>query len=114
MREQVGELSVRRPLGDLLQPVFIVTELGDLMPSTGGFRKMRWADMRRGKVAEVGCELSHHFKSDHQICLMTVFDKDEASDLNPKDKKSLKSAIEGKLAARVATRGRPRKSRRIC
>jgi len=24
-------------------------ELGDLMPATGGFRKMRWADARRGK-----------------------------------------------------------------
>jgi hypothetical protein len=24
-------------------------ELGDLMPGTGGFRKMRWADTRRGK-----------------------------------------------------------------
>ena len=24
-------------------------ELGDLMPGTGGFRKMRWADARRGK-----------------------------------------------------------------
>lgn len=23
-------------------------ELGDLMPGTGGFRKMRWADARRG------------------------------------------------------------------
>jgi hypothetical protein len=33
-------------------------ELGDLMPGTGGFRKMRWADARRGRVAEVGCESS--------------------------------------------------------
>jgi hypothetical protein len=24
-------------------------ETGDLMPGTGGFRKMRWADVRRGK-----------------------------------------------------------------
>ncbi len=23
-------------------------ELGDLMPGTGGFRKLRWADVRRG------------------------------------------------------------------
>jgi hypothetical protein len=27
-------------------------ELGDLMPGTGGFRKMRWADARRGKGAK--------------------------------------------------------------
>jgi hypothetical protein len=24
-------------------------ELGDLMPGSGGFRKLRWADARRGK-----------------------------------------------------------------
>lgn len=24
-------------------------ELGDMMPGTGGFRKFRWADARRGK-----------------------------------------------------------------
>jgi hypothetical protein len=24
-------------------------ELGDLMPGTGGFRKLRWTDPRRGK-----------------------------------------------------------------
>jgi len=45
-----------------------------------------------------------HFKSDHQIWLMTVFDKDEASDLNPKENKALKTAIEGELAARAARR----------
>jgi hypothetical protein len=30
----------------------------------------------------------YYFKSDHQIWLMTVFDKDEASDLSPKEKKA--------------------------
>jgi hypothetical protein len=90
-------------------------ELGDFMPGTGGFRKMLWADARRGKGRRVGLRIIYcHFKSDHQIWLMTVFDKDEASDLNPKEKKALKTAIEGELAARAARRGRPRRSRRIC
>jgi len=90
-------------------------ELGDLMPGTGGFRKMRWADARRGKGRRGGLRIIYyHFKSDHQIWLMTVFDKDEASDLNPKEKKALKTAIEGESAARAARRGRPRRSRRMC
>jgi hypothetical protein len=33
-------------------------ELGDVMPGTGGFRKLRWADPRRGKDADAACELS--------------------------------------------------------
>jgi hypothetical protein len=44
---------------------------------------------------------------------MTVFDKEEASDLNPREKKALKTAIEGELAARAARRPTGR-SRRIC
>jgi len=32
-------------------------EAGDIVPGTGGFRKIRWADVRRGKVGEVGCGL---------------------------------------------------------
>lgn len=29
--------------------------MGDLMPGTGGFRKVRWADARRGKGVEAAC-----------------------------------------------------------
>jgi hypothetical protein len=35
---------------------------------------------------------------------MTLFDKNEASDLSPKEKKSLKAAIEAELDAREAQR----------
>jgi hypothetical protein len=31
-------------------------ELGDVMPGTGGFRKLRWIDPRRGKDEEAVCE----------------------------------------------------------
>ena len=85
------------------------------MPSTGGFRKMRWAHARRGKGRQ-------RWVANYLLPLQVGssdmaddgFDKDEASDLNPKEKKALKTAIEGELAARAARRGRPRRSRRIC
>src|SRR6202048_74768 len=90
-------------------------ELGDLIAGTRGFRKLRWADARRGKGRRGGLRIIYYyFLADQQIWLMTVFDKDEASDLTPKKKKALKTVIEGKLAARAARRGRPRRSRRIC
>ena len=56
----------------------------------------------------------YHFKSDHQIWLMTLYDKDEASDLTAREKKALKAAIEGELAARAAKQVRARKGRRVC
>ena len=54
-------------------------ELGDLMPATGGFRKLRWTDTRRGKDRRGGLRIIYYyFQSDHEIWLMTVYDKDEA------------------------------------
>lgn len=80
-------------------------ELGDLMRGTGGFRKMRWADARRGKGRRGGLRIIYyHFSSDHQIWLMTIYGKDEASDLTETEKKALTSAIEGELKARAAKR----------
>ena len=80
-------------------------ELGDLMPGTGGFRKMRWADVRRGKGRRGGLRIIYYyFKSEHQIWLMTLYDKDEASDLTAEEKKALKAAIDSELETRAARR----------
>lgn len=80
-------------------------ETGDLMPGTGGFRKMRWADARRGKGRRGGLRIIYyHFSSDHQIWLMTLYGKDEASDLTAQQKKALKVAIEEELSARASRR----------
>jgi hypothetical protein len=43
-------------------------EHGDLMPETGGFRKLRWADARRGKGRRGGLRIIYfYFPTDHQI-----------------------------------------------
>lgn len=86
-------------------------EKGDLMPGTGGFRKMRWGDSRRGKGRRGGLRLIYYFfSSDRQIWLMTLYDKGEAADLTAKEKKALKAAIENELSMRAA--GRQKRERR--
>jgi hypothetical protein len=78
---------------------------GDLIPGTGGFRKIRWADKKRGKGRRGGLQvIYYHFAADHQIWLMTLYGKNEAADLSPGEKKALKSAIEGECRARKTTR----------
>jgi len=84
-------------------------EAGDSMPGTGGFRKMRWVDPRRGKGRRGGLRIIYYyFARDHQVWLMTLFDKNEARDLSPKQKQALRAAIGAELAARQAKRA-PRK-----
>jgi len=89
-------------------------EAGDLMPGTGGFRKLRWIDPKRGKGRQGGLRIIYyHLARDREIWLMTLFDKHEASDLSPKEKKALKQAIGAELAARkVEQRRRKARPRR--
>jgi len=76
-------------------------ELGDLIPGTGGFRKLRWADPRRRKGRRGGLRIIYYyFMGEQRVWLMTLYDKDEASDLTPKEKKALRSALEAELKAR--------------
>jgi hypothetical protein len=78
---------------------------GDVMPRTGGFRKIRWADPRRGKGRRGGLRIIYfYFESEQQIWLMTLYGKDEAADLTPKEKKLLKAALEGEVKARAHRR----------
>jgi hypothetical protein len=43
-------------------------EAGDLMPGTGGFRKLRVADVRRGKGRRGGLRLIYYyFPADHRF-----------------------------------------------
>ena len=89
-------------------------EMGDLMAGTGGFRKMRWADARRGKGQRGGLRIIYyHFVLDHQIWLMTLYDKGEASDLTAGEKKLLKNAVQAELKARSFKRAAGARSGRI-
>lgn len=89
-------------------------EDGDVIPGTGGFRKLRWADPRRGKGRRGGLRvIYYYFPGEQQIWLITLYDKGEASDLTPKERQDLKSAIENEIRAREAVKlAKPRKSRR--
>ena len=85
-------------------------ELGDVMPGTGGFRKLRWK--RRGKGRRGGLRIIYYyFASDHQIWFLTLYDKDEASDLTAQEKRALEAAITQERQAREIARKRPGRKR---
>lgn len=88
-------------------------ELGNIMPGTGGFRKLRWADQRRGKGRRGGLRIIYYyFLAEQQIWLMTLYGKDEAADLTPGEKKSLREAIAAELRARALKKERAPRTRR--
>lgn len=76
-------------------------ETGEIMSGTGGFRKMRWADPRRGKGKRGGLRIIYYYLTeDHQIWMFTIYDKDEVTDLTARQKQVLKQAIQIELQAR--------------
>lgn len=80
-------------------------EMGDVVPGSGGFRKMRWAHARRGKGQRGGLRIIYYyFAMDRQIWLMTLYAKDEAADLTAGEKKTLKNAVQTELKARASRR----------
>jgi len=90
-------------------------ELGDVMPGTGGFRKLRWADPKRGKGRRGGLRIIYfYFAGEQQIWIVMLYGKNETSDLSSKQKKELRSAIESELRARESKRlARATRHRRI-
>src|SRR5260370_16918054 len=68
-------------------------ELGDLIPGTGGFRKLRWADPRRRKGRRGGLGIIHYyFFGEQRVWVMTSSQKNKQPSPSPKNKKNPTSA----------------------
>lgn len=71
---------------------------GDVMPGTGGLRKLRFPDARRGKGKRGGLRIIYHWWDvGNQIWLFTLYNKDEMSELTPQERKALKAMIKAEM-----------------
>ena len=78
-------------------------EAGDVIKGTGGLRKVRYADEKRGKGKRGGLRVIYFWKdADDQFWLFTVYDKDEADDLTADQRKMLKQRLDAEIKARSA------------
>jgi hypothetical protein len=76
-------------------------EAGDLIRGTGGLRKLRFADERRGKGKRGGLRIIYFWwKTGTQFWLFTVYDKDTMDDLSAGQRHSLKLTLDAELKAR--------------
>lgn len=82
---------------------------GDVIQGTGGLRKVRWADRRRGKGKRGGTRIIYFvIDEDGVIYLLTLFDKDEMTDLGAREKRLLKQLVDAEKEARRARRQKAR------
>jgi len=80
---------------------------GDVIEGTGGLRKVRQPDPRRGKGKRGGLRVIYYWwLGGGQFWLFTVYDKDQADDLTPEQRKLLKRMLDNEVAQRAQTKGR--------
>ena len=74
-----------------LQGALIVDpEVGDLIKETGGLRKVRWSQQRRGKGKRSGVRVIYYWHSAGSLIYMLLaYSKDERDDLSAAQKKAL-------------------------
>ena len=74
---------------------------GEVVAGSGGLRKLRFGDARRGKGRRGGLRVVYYWwEGGNQFWLFTLYDKDEASDLSAEQLEVLRSKIKAELAAR--------------
>ena len=85
----------------LQQTMMLNPEAGDVMQGSGGLRKLRFADERRGKGKRGGLRVIYYWwDGGSQFWLFTLYDKDEAVDLSAQEKKLLKEMLSREQEAR--------------
>lgn len=82
-------------------------ESGVVIRGSGGMRKLRWEDERRGKGRRGGLRVIYlHVPEHRRILMLHVFSKDESDDLNAEDRRVLTAlAEEYRRSLRERSRG---------
>lgn len=89
----------------LLQQILMLhPEAGVRIAGTGGLRKLRFADQRRGKGKRGGLRVIYYWWCDgRQFWLFTLYDKDEAADLTLGQRWALRALLKAELKTRSET-----------
>lgn len=91
LRDSTGRMTERERF-ELVTYLALNPDAGDLMPDTGGIRKIRWAIQGRGKRG--GVRVIYYFHSAAMpLFLLNVFSKNEKANLTPAERRDLKAAI---------------------
>ena len=68
-------------------------DAGNVIPGTGGVRKLRWA--RRGTGKRGGVRVVYYYHNESMpLFLLSLYSKSEKSDLRPKEKKAIRGLLE--------------------
>jgi hypothetical protein len=77
---------------DLITMVGLTREAGDVIPETGGVRKIRWRIQGKGKSG--GVRVIYYFHNEaFPIFLLTVYAKNQKANLTPAERNELRQLV---------------------
>jgi hypothetical protein len=77
---------------ELIEFVGVNPELGDVVPESGGVRKLRWAAKGKGKSG--GVRVIYYFHSEAlPVFLLTVYAKSQKANLTKAERNELKALV---------------------
>jgi hypothetical protein len=96
--KQVVEKLTNSEYRELQAALMLQPELGDLIPETGGLRKVRWAEASRGKGKRGGLRVIYYWYTPLTlIYLLMIYSKSDRDDLSSGEKKTLRKLISGEF-----------------
>lgn len=91
-RRRADELLTVEEQGEVIDLIAYDPTCGDVIPGTGGLRKVRIGQGERGKRG--GARVIYYFYSaDFPLLLLGLYAKNEKSDLSAREKKKLVDAV---------------------
>lgn len=91
---QIGDLLEDTEYAALQGALVVDPEAGDLIPGTGGLRKIRWSEPRRGKGKRGGVRIIYYWFRPHELIYMLLaYSKGQSENLTPAQKRILKRLI---------------------
>jgi len=90
---RVTDLLPDDQYAELQQALVADPNAGDLIPGSGGLRKMRWATQGRGKRG--GLRIIYYYLVDRdRFYMLLIYGKNEQDDLSSEQLRTLKRAVE--------------------
>jgi hypothetical protein len=91
---QIAELLEDREYASLQGALVVDPEAGDLIPGSGGLRKLRWSESRRGKGKRGGVRVIYYWYSHGgMIYMLLAYSKGQSDNLTPAQTRKLKQLI---------------------
>jgi mRNA-degrading endonuclease RelE of RelBE toxin-antitoxin system len=90
---RVTELLPDDEYADLQRALVDNPDAGDLIPGSGGLRKIRWAGQGRGKRGGLRV-IYYYLVNRDQFYMLLIYGKNEQDDLSPEQLRTLRRAVE--------------------